>query len=382
MRNLSALFVTLLVLQGCISPGESNQKTESRNSPKGVAVDYAKGFTVQKTDKTIYIDVLNPWQNADGIQYTYRLVSKPEKKSEAISDTIEITVPVKRIVCMSTSHVAFIDALNSSDRIVGISGAGFVTSAAVAKRVSNGAISEVGYGSSMNYELITQLRPDIILCYGVGEESVGYLNKLKELGHKLMFIGDYLENDPLGKAEWIKVFGYLLGSEKKADSLFRTIVQSYNRVKQKAKQYTTRPRIFLNLPFKDIWYFPTRSSYFVKLIADAGGEYPYSPPGTGTVFSTGIERAYEIGLQCDIWINPGMASSMDDIKNTDTRFVQLPAYRNGRVYNNNKRSNSAGGNDFWESGTLNPHLILQDLITIFHQPEKSDSSLYYYRKLK
>jgi iron complex transport system substrate-binding protein len=49
------------------------------------------------------------------------------------------------------------------------------------------------------------------------------------------------------------------------------------------------------------------------------------------------------------------------------------------IYNNTLRTNSEGGNDFWESGAVRPDLVLEDLVKIFaSEPGK----LHYYLELR
>ena len=69
------------------------------------------------------------------------------------------------------------------------------------------------------------------MIYGVGSESSGYVGKIEELGIKVIYNADYLETDPLGKAEWIKLFGALYCREKMADSIFNAEVEAYNNLK-------------------------------------------------------------------------------------------------------------------------------------------------------
>jgi iron complex transport system substrate-binding protein len=56
--------------------------------------------------------------------------------------------------------------------------------------------------------------------------------------------------------------------------------------------------------------------------------------------------------------------------------------KNGHVFNNDARSSLAGGNDYWESGTVRPDLVLADLIEVFHPDLLTDHSFVYYRQLK
>ena len=42
----------------------------------------------------------------------------------------------------------------------------------------------------------------------------------------------------------------------------------------------------------------------------------------------------------------------NEIPAVDPRLSELPCYKRGNLYNNNNRVTEAGGNDFWESGTV------------------------------
>jgi len=96
----------------------------------------------------------------------------------------------------------------------------------------------------------------------------------------------------------------------------------------------------------------------------------------------GLENVYIKALTADYWLNPGTAETLEQISSLDGRFARLPCYRNGNVYNNIKRTNTHGGNDYWENGTINPHLILYDIASILHPELFPDRELFFYRKLK
>ena len=142
-----------------------------------------------------------------------------------------IMVPVQKIVCMSTTHVAMISALGEENSIAGMSGTGFIYSGELKSRAEEGLIKDVGYEANLNKELILKIMPDITMIYGVGSESSGYVGKIEELGIKVIYNADYLETDPLGKAEWIKLFGALYCRENMADSIFNAEAEAYNNLK-------------------------------------------------------------------------------------------------------------------------------------------------------
>jgi iron complex transport system substrate-binding protein len=95
-----------------------------------------------------------------------------------------------------------------------------------------------------------------------------------------------------------------------------------------------------------------------------------------------IEDVFLRSLKADYWLNIGSVSSKREIYSLDSRLESIPCYSKGNTYNNNKRISPAGGNDYWESGILNPHLILKDIATILHPELFPDTGLFYYRKVE
>jgi iron complex transport system substrate-binding protein len=123
-------------------------------------------------------------------------------------------------------------------------------------------------------------------------------------------------------------------------------------------------------------------SHAAQLIEDAGGAYLWRDNPSTQAVPLDLEAVYLEAVKADIWINPGAANSIADIRLLDERLGDLEVLKNGHVYNNNARISSGGGNDYWESGTVRPDLILADLISVFHPDLLTDHSYLYYRKLK
>lgn len=378
MKQFITYFFLVSALLSCLNPQNQEvsriDESDSQHKP-----NYSKGFSISKVDEDYVLNVLNPWQGAN-VQYKYLLTHQNKKESKHGFDEA-ITIPVSRIVCLSTTHIAFIDALNQSNLVVGVSGAGLISSPNVAERVKNRLARDVGYEQSLNFELLASLKPDVVFTYGVGAEMAGYLQKLRDLQIPVVFVGDYLEEDPLGKAEWLKVFGLFTGSEQLADSLFLQIENQYNTTKSLAETMQLKPNIFLNLPWKDVWYMPGGQGYMARLIEDAGGNYLLSHLEGSRSYPFSIETALEYGINADIWLNTGSYGSLSEISNDFPLVRSFQVFRRGDVFNSNKLTNPSGGNDFWESGVVNPHLILKDLVKIFH-PEIIEHELVYYQKLK
>ena len=196
--------------------------------------------------------------------------------------------------------VSMISALGEENTISGVSGTGFVFSGSVIKNIEKGLIEDVGYDANLNKELILKISPDLIMMYGIGSESAGYVGKIKELGVKVVFNADYLETDPLSKAEWIKLFGALYCKESLADSIYNSEVVTYNNMKSFIKKnISDRPKVLLGLPFKDTWYVSPGNSFISKLITDAGGNYLWQNTESSISMPFGIENVYLSALTAD-----------------------------------------------------------------------------------
>ncbi len=341
---------------------------------------YAKGFSISSISNGFLIEVYNPWQGATNIKYRYAFTDDISNDGIKGFDEV-VNFPVQRVVCLSTTHIAYIDFVDQTERIVGISGSELVSNPLVRDGIEKGIIRDVGYEQSLNYELLVSLKPDVVFSYGVGAESAGYLQKLKDMKIPVVFIADYLEESPLGKAEWVKVFGAIFGMYYESERLFSEIEEQYLKVKNSVFGIESKPSVFINLPWKDVWYFPGSQSYMANLIEDAGGNYIFSSLTGNRSYPFSMEVAIEKGMVADVWINSGTAHTLQDIALEFPRLAIIPSFKSGRVYNNNNRTNPTGGNDFWESGVTNPHIILKDLVKIFY-PERIDHELVYYKQLQ
>jgi iron complex transport system substrate-binding protein len=375
------LLISVIIVFSCT--GSNKKQNESNPFSEDAIITTAERFTLRKTDSCTILTILDPWQGASGIKNEYYLVDNNKVKSIKADLSRVISVPIRTIICTSSTHLAMIAALCEEDAITGVSGLGFIYNKYLSERAELGLISDIGYDAGFNNELIVKLAPDLIMMYGIGSESAGYEGKLKELGIKVMLNADYLETDPLGKAEWIKLFGALFCKEKMADSIYRSLSESYNQIKTYiSSNISSRPDIMLGLPFRDSWFISPANSYISKLIADAGGNYLWRDTESSVSTPYSLENVYLKSLNAEYWLNIGNVNSKNEIVLLDPRLEMIPAFKNNNMYNNNKRISSEGGNDYWESGTINPDRILKDIASILHPELFKDHKLFYYRKIE
>ena len=365
----------LLFLASCVY----NKKTSLEAFKQDVYTpEYATGFKIlgAKNAQSTLIQVSNPWQGAKNVTMSYFISRNGELPPTGFTGP---TIPAgaQRIVCMSSSYIAMLDAVGQVDRIVAVSGINYIANPYILAHKDS--IKDMG--PEMNYELLLGLKPDVVLLYGIGDAQTAVTDKLKELAIPYMYVGEYLEESPLGKAELLVALSELTDSRDKGIDVFREIPKRYQALKDLTASVEQRPTVMFNTPWNDSWVMPSTQSYMVQLVTDAGADYIYKENTSNSSAPIGLETAYGLIQKADYWINVGTASTLDELKNMNPKFADAKSVRDKTVYNNNLRITATGGNDYWESAVVRPDVVLRDLIHIFH-PELISDSTYYYRHLE
>ena len=341
---------------------------------------YATGFRIVGAEgkQSTIIRVTNPWQSADEVETMLFVARGGEKAPNGFRGQV-LQGDAKRVVCMSSSHIAMLDAIGAVESVVGVSGKNFITNPYVV--TYQRTIADVGYDGNMNFELLIAQQPDIVLLYGV-TGACTMESKLDELGIPYIYIGEYVEEDPLGKAEWLIALAEIVGLREQGLTYFSELPQRYEQLKSiAAAAQTPAPKVMLNTPYADSWFMPSTTSYIARLIADAGGYYIYKQNTSNHSLPIDLEQAALLTTQADIWLHVENINSLDDLRRQLPKFAQMPCVQRGEVYNCDKRRVAGGGNDYWESGVVHPDVILRDLIKIFH-PELISEEFVYYRKIE
>ena len=380
----SALYYALCIINCALlcacSPHRAHPDNLSDFSEPLYTPSEASGFSITGKDgsQSSLITVSNPWQGADSVA-THLFIARAGDEAPLAFPGQVLDGEADRIAVTSSTHVAMLDALGAADRIVAVSGIDFINNSDVQRRRDD--IADIGYEGNFDYEALLASDPDIVLLYGVNGAS-SMEGKLRELEIPYVYIGDYVEESPLGKAEWMVPIAEIIGEREKGAETYDAIATRYNALKKRvADTAVDAPSVMLNVPYGDSWFMPSADSYMARLIHDAGADYVYKKQTGNTSMPIDLEEAYTLASQADFWLNTDRMESLSVLAEKCPKFKDTRVLRNGYVYNNTRRANPAGGNDFFESAVVNPDILLRDLAAIFH-PELSSDSLVYYRKLK
>ncbi len=364
MRHFVYIILFFVLLAGCWGgAGEGVVATTAQLYDTLYAPRYSSHFMVLGSSDSIFLRVLNPWQGAVDVSLDYGF---------AIGDS-----PCERIITMSSSHSAFLEALGCGERVVGVSSPHYLSSPLMQ------SLPDVGYDAAMNFELVVGLRPDLFTCYEVSGGNSSYIKKLSTMGVDAVYIADYLEHSALAKAEWVVAFGAMMGCMDRAVEVFEWVEDNYMETKRHIEQHTQgnsrTARVMLNSPYNDVWYLPGDSSYIVRLIEDAGGVYCAEGVGDNISRAVSVESAYGFLRTADVWLNPS-----ESIRSRQQLIRETPLLKgtSTRIFTNNLRHGPQGGSDIWESGTLRCDLILLDIAKILHPTLQIDHTLYYYKEIK
>ncbi|MGN1211802.1 MAG: ABC transporter substrate-binding protein, partial [Candidatus Cryptobacteroides sp.] len=325
---------------------------------------YAGGFSILCSDSlsSTILRVRSAWQGADSSALDLFISRDGELPPEGFKGRV-VKAPVRKLAVMSTSHIAFLDCIGRADCIVAVSGLNLVNSPAIIGRRNE--IAEIGYDSNADYEALVSSGVSLVLLYGVTSGSP-MEEKLSALGIPYIYIGEYVETSPLGKAEWMVALGEILDCREEAFEAFCKVADNYNALSFLVADVEERPIVMLNAPYCDAWFLPSSKSVTAAFISDAGGSYPFSSGDSNRSVPVDFEQAFINVCNADFWLDATGFDSVESILDASPEFNAASCVRERRVFNPDARVNDAGGNDFWESGAARPDLVLSDLISILH----------------
>lgn len=377
MKKITILFFCTFLLSCDSEKSQQNNSQIEEIKPK-----YAKGFSFTVKNNYQIVNVFPNWQKGDTstvIQYV--LLKKGQTAPTSLKEAIPVTVPIQSLVCLSTTHAPLVDLLGESEKIIGFSGCKYIANQNIKALINKGIIKEVGKENGTNIELILDLQPDLVMSYDVGVADNAY-QQLKRAGLKIALNNEFLEETPLGKAEWLKFAAAFFDKEKQADSIFTAIEKEYLKTSEIAQKQANKPTVFSNVPYGNIWYVAGGRSFAARFLQDAGADYIFEDDSTRGSAQMSIETVFQRAQNADFWLNVSNFNSLQEVKNLDARFVEFKAFREGKVFNNNLKVNENGGMEYWELGVVRPDIVLKDLVKIFYPALLPAHEFYFYKKLE
>lgn len=371
------LSVWLLFIFGVSCKNENDNKN-------GIVAEneivYADGFSLFNYDGFSILEVHRPWPDA---VKSYRYVLK--EKESVVPDSLQqlplITIPVTNYIVTSTTHIPALELLSETEGLRGFPGLNFISSTTIRKRIDAGEVVDVGQNEQLNTELVLDINPDLVIAFGM-DEANSALHSLIKAGIGVVYNGDWAEQSPLGKAEWIKMFGALFNKQGRATEVFNSIVLDYEATLNLIEEATDKPTVMSGAMYQDVWYTPQGDSWMGLYFKDAKASYLWqNTKGTGSL-ALSFESVYDKAADADYWINPGQFETLESLRSANPHYAQFKAFQMGRVYSLTERKGATGGVLFFELGPARPDLVLKDLASIFHPNLFKDYNPVFYKKLQ
>ncbi len=340
------------------------------------AFEYARGVTVERFDGYTKVQIKNPWDTAKLLR-TYLLVPDSAAVPDDLPPGEVVRTPVRRIVAYASAHCAMLEAIGAGHLLVGVCESRYVNLDFVKKGIADGSLTDVGEAFSPSIEKIIDLEPDLLIATPI--ENMGY-GQAEKIGVPLLEATEYLENTPLGRAEWVRLFGLFCGREAAADSLFRQIVSRYEAIRTLAADVAEHPSVLSEVPYPPVWYVPGGKSFMANLYRDAGAVHPWSDNASTGSLTLSVEAVLERGVDADIWIvkyNRPQDMTYGALKAEFDAADRFSAFRDRRVFGVN-----AARVPYYDEVPVAPDRVLADLVWVFH-PEllPADFTPHYFHKL-
>jgi len=343
-------------------------------------IKYAKGFDIQYFDSYKKLIIKAPYPEAKE-QYEFIIIQKGKTLPEELKNLKIIRTPIQRFVVTSTTHIPMLELLNVENNLVGFPNLQYISSSKTRQLIANGTIKELGKEENINTEVLLELNPEIVVGFSLSSNNKMFEN-IEKAGIPVLLNGDWLEETPLGRAEWLKFFAVLFNKEKLADSIFNAIEKDYHEAVLMAREAKSKPNILSGVQFKDVWNLPAGESFVAEFLKDANTNYLWATSKGKGSLSLSFESVFEKAQNADLWIAPGHYTSYTQLKDANQHYTEFDAFNNKKIYSFNNKTGKNGGVLYYELAPVQPHIVLKDIIKIAHPELLPDYLPHFLEKLQ
>ena len=284
---------------------------------------------------------------------------------------VVLRVPLNRVAALSTSQIGYILRLGLRDRIVGVSDGQYIVDSILYERAQQKSVVSVGYDAGA-LEKLMALNLDLVLDFTTGGDYDNY-EQIVRTNLPLMLTSEWQESSALAKLEWIKLYGILFGVRTLADSIYEQEKSKYETLKSLIAQSEASsnlkgsesdrphcPKVLAGMSYGGVWHASGGNSFTANLVRDAGGCYLWASD-TSRELTFSFEQVYALADSVDVWVNPSMFATADEILALEPRVKNIKAFKEKRVFQNDGRKGKGAGNDFYEGAITRPAELLWNL---------------------
>lgn len=270
----------------------------------------------------------------------FLLVPEGKEAPEGLDEDITVIhQPLENIYLVATSTMDFFRALDGigSISLSGTKADGWYIDEAK-EALESGAVSFAGKYNAPDYELILSKKCDLALESTMIYHNPEVKEKLEEFGIPVLVEHSSYENHPLGRTEWVKLYGALLDKEEEAEAVFEEQAEKLNSIKDSENTGKTVAFFYIN----SMGSANVRKSndYVSKMIELAGGNYIFKDLGTDeeglSTMNMGMEDFYAGARDADYIIYnstiDGELKSLDELLKKSELLKDFKAVKEGNVW--------------------------------------------------
>lgn len=294
---------------------------------------FAKEYKIHRYDKDLAVIAVSDGRN-------YIVVPKGVAAPPIDTpDTFVIRKPLTSIYLAASAVMCQFDSIGAVDKIT-LSGTKqedwYIASAAEAMKA--GTMKYGGKYSSPDYEMMMETGTDLAIENTMILHTPKVLEKLEKLGITTLIDRSSYEEDPLGRLEWIKVYGLLSDREEAAEKAFEEQKKKVEDIDLTSLEGKSVAVFSLNSSHQIVT--KKRNDYFVRMIEKAGGIYAapdlQSDEDSASSVTVSIEAFYDYAKDADILIYNGTIQdapeSISQLFEMDPTFKNLKAVQSGDVW--------------------------------------------------
>lgn len=371
MRQIQAIAMLLcLVAFAACGRGAKNLSQVVGDT---VRMKYAKLLHIVEHDGYTVVSIDNPWQKGKQL-HKYVLVPRAGHDARHLPDGTVVRVPLQRMIPFSIVHAGLALELGCADAIVGIADMQYVRIPHILQMHGQGKLVDVGNSMNPSVEKVMDASPDALLVSPF--DGGGGFGRFEEAGIPIIECADYMEPSALGRAEWMKFYGLLMGRGKAADSLFAVVDSTYSALKSLAASSQTRRSVVLDKKTGSVWYLPGGRSTIGTMLADAGADYPFAANTDAGSLALPFESVLEKAGDADIWLfryGGSTPATYDGLLSEFSGYGKLKAFRERMCYGCNVDKTL-----FYEETPFRPDFLLRDFVQVVHPEIQGLGGLRYF----
>jgi iron complex transport system substrate-binding protein len=360
MKTRNLILFTTLCLLACTNQ-RKKQDTSTQPTKQNKEVHYAKGFRINCFKDYTQLIVRNPWDSTKVLD-TYILVDRNKKLPAQLPEGTVVRVPVERVAFASSVHAGMWNQLNKAQRTVGVCEPEYFSIPVIKEGLKQGKIADLGMATSINIEKLISAAPEVLIISPFENTK---RTEFEKVDIAVVKDASYMEESPLGRAEWIKFEAAFTNESKQADRIFGQIEKNYLELCNKVSATKNRPTVFTEKKFGDVWYIAGGKSYLGRFLQDAGANYLWKELDQSGSVPISFEKVYSKAIKADYWLlkynDVHTDMTYESLKNEYNLYANFDAFKQKHIFAIN-----TGKTPFYESGSMEPDRVLADMVHIFH----------------